>query len=281
MDNLSSGEPGQGTKQAQAKQKWRVCSLSGEPLKEPIVICELGKLYNRSSVVEFLLGEGIFVNNREELKKTGFGHIKSIKNVFEISMKRNPNATESSKKATKNSETTAQEKGLFMCPMTQLETNGMHQFSALKTCGHVFSEKALNMFQEQKLCWTCNMPYTKDDVIPINGNEKAVTELEERMKQRMERDEKEKKEKKDKKRKRKDEKEKKSEKRLALEGPEKHGDSTTTTTTTTTTTATTPTPTTTTATTATTATTIATTATTSTTEKSEANDHRSKSIEVQ
>jgi len=235
VDNLPSSEPGQGTKQEQARQKWRVCSLSGERLKAPIVICELGKLYNRASVVEFLLGEGIFVNNREELKKNGFGHITSIKNVIEVLLTKNE--ASDSKKATTNSDTTAHEPGHFVCPVTQLETNGMHQFCALRTCGHVFSEKALNLFQELKGCWTCNMPYTKEDIIPINGNEKAVSELEERMKERIERE----KEKKDKKRKRKEEKkekkeekEKKGEKKLAIEGSKDVGTTTTTTTTTTT-----------------------------------------------
>jgi len=243
VDNLPSGEPGQGMKQEQARQKWRVCSLSGEPLKAPIVICELGKVYNRSSVIEFLLGEGVFVNKRDDLKKNGFGHIKSIKNMIEIHLTKNEAAE--SKKATTNFDTTAKETGIFICPVTQLETNGMHQFAALRTCGHVFSEKALNLFQELTACWTCNMPYTKDDVIPINGTEKQVAELEEKMKQRMEQE----KDKKDKKRKRREEKkEKKQEKEekreerkertLAIEGPEKQGKTTTTTTTTTTTSAT-------------------------------------------
>jgi len=252
VDNVPSAEPNQGTKQEQARQKWNSCALSGDKLAAPIVVCELGKLYNRSSVIEFLLGEGIFAQNREELKKNGFGHITSIKNVFEVQLTKNEAAD--SKKATTNFETTSHEPGLFMCPVTQLETNGMHQFCVLKTCGHVFSEKALNLFQELTGCWTCNTPYTKDDIIPVYGNEKAVAELEEKVRQRQEKE----KEKKDKKKKKKEGKEKEKEKdkkekskekgkedgkekekekekgkkRLAIEGPV----NTTTTTTTTTTT---------------------------------------------
>jgi hypothetical protein len=51
VDNLPSGEPGQGTKQEQARLKWSICSLTGQPLRAPIVVCELGKLYNRTSVI--------------------------------------------------------------------------------------------------------------------------------------------------------------------------------------------------------------------------------------
>lgn len=198
----------------------------------------MGKVYNRSSVIEFLLGEGIFVNKRDDLKKNGFGHIKSIKNMIEVHL--TPNDAVDSKKSATNADTTSKESGLFVCPVTQLETNGMHQFAAIKTCGHVFSEKALNLFQELTACWTCNAPYTKDDVIPINGTEKQVTELEEKMKKRMD----EEKEKKDKKRKRREERKEKKEKgekgekTLSIEGPEKGTTTTTTTTTTATTTST-------------------------------------------
>jgi len=175
-------------------------------------MCELGKLYNRSSVIEFLLGEGVFSFNRDDLKKNGFGHITSIKNVTEVLL--TPNEALDSKKEMKNSETTAQEPGLFVCPVTKLETNGMHKFCALRTCGHVFSEKALNLFQELTACWTCNMPYTKEDIIPIHPTEKALADMEARVKERVERE----KEKKDKKRKRRDEKKEEKEKERKEKG---------------------------------------------------------------
>jgi len=182
VDNLPSAEPGQGTKQEQGRLKWSVCSLTGEPLRAPIVVCELGKLYNRTSVIEFLLGEGAFVYTRDELKKNGFGHITSIKKVIELKLIDNP--TYDGNKSTSNTETTSKAPGRFICPVTQLETNGMHQFCVLKTCGHVFSEKALNLFQELVACWTCNVPYTKNDIIPINGSEKVVEELEKKNKRK-------------------------------------------------------------------------------------------------
>lgn len=225
VDNLPSGEPGQGTKQEQARLKWRICSLTSQPLKAPIVVCGLGKLYNRTSVLEFLLGEGLFVYTKDELKKNGFGHLTSIKNVTELKLTTNPAAVAEESKALFNTETTAAASGLFVCPVTQLETNGMHQFCVIKTCGHVFSEKALNLFQELNGCWTCNLPYTKEDIIPINGSEKVVEELQDKLQQKLNSE----KEKKDKKRKRREEK--KNAKKLAIEGPS----STTTTTTTTTT----------------------------------------------
>lgn len=62
-------------------------------------------------ITEFLLGEGHFVYNREELKKNGFGHLTSIKNVTELKLTNNPAADQT--KAALNTETTASEPGNY------------------------------------------------------------------------------------------------------------------------------------------------------------------------
>jgi len=184
VNNLPSTEPSQGTKQEQSKSLWRTCALTGQPLKEPIVACELGKLYNRDSIIEFLMKEGIFVYSQESLKQNGFGHITSLKSVFEVHFVRNDASTHT--KSIYTEETTSYTPGLFVCPITQLETNGLHQFCALRTCGHVISEKALNLFAALSACPTCSKPYIADDIITLNGNEKVVADLEKRMQARKE-----------------------------------------------------------------------------------------------
>jgi hypothetical protein len=200
VDHLINTEGAQVNKQEQARIKWTVCSLSGAPLVQPVVACDLGRLYNRVSVVEFLLRAGMFAHNHDELKKNGFGHIKSLKSVFELQLTKNPALDKS--KTIKSEDTTSTPSGLFICPITQLETNGHYPFSVLRTCRHVFSEKALNQLQGSTACWMCNIPFTKDDIIPINASDEAVADLEKRMQQRnKEQKEKKKKEKKGKKRK--------------------------------------------------------------------------------
>jgi len=184
VDNLPSTEPSQGTKQELKKSSWRTCALTGQQLKEPIVACELGKLYNRDAIIEFLMKEGQFVYSQEELKKNGFGHITSLKSVFEVRFTKNPESK--GEKSITVEETTSYTPGLFVCPVTQLETNGLHPFVALRTCGHAVSEKAITLFAALSACPICNMTYTRDDSININGNEKAVAELEKRMKERKE-----------------------------------------------------------------------------------------------
>jgi hypothetical protein len=44
------------------------------PLQEPIVSCELGKLYNKDAVIEFLLDRSAFGDGEEIC-----GHIRSLK----------------------------------------------------------------------------------------------------------------------------------------------------------------------------------------------------------
>uniref|UniRef100_A0A8C2DHG3 Replication termination factor 2 n=1 Tax=Cyprinus carpio TaxID=7962 RepID=A0A8C2DHG3_CYPCA len=42
-------------KNAELAAKWRYCALSQEKLKRPIVACELGRLYNKDAIIEYLL----------------------------------------------------------------------------------------------------------------------------------------------------------------------------------------------------------------------------------
>jgi len=65
---------------------------------------------NIDYVIEFLLGEGVFVYRRDELKKNGFGHITSIKQVIELKLTDNP--TYDPNKSTSNMETTAKAPGM-------------------------------------------------------------------------------------------------------------------------------------------------------------------------
>jgi len=41
--------------QSNMEQLWNTCAYSGEPLKEPIVCCRAGQLYNKESILELLI----------------------------------------------------------------------------------------------------------------------------------------------------------------------------------------------------------------------------------
>ncbi|KTF80407.1 hypothetical protein cypCar_00040561, partial [Cyprinus carpio] len=42
-------------KNAELAAKWKYCALSQEKLKRPIVACELGRVYNKDAIIEYLL----------------------------------------------------------------------------------------------------------------------------------------------------------------------------------------------------------------------------------
>jgi len=197
------------------KIKWTICALSGLPLREPIVACELGKIYNRESVIEFLLGTGQFEYKKEKLKNNGFGHITSIKNLIELYPTRNAQWKELEIKEISSLEVSAAEMpSPFVCPISGTEANGRHPFCALRSCGHCFNEKALKEATGKiPNCPMCNKEYTKDDVLILNGTEEQIEIMEKESKRKREEEGSKKKQKKEKKNKKdKKEKSKKKEK---------------------------------------------------------------------
>ena len=53
---------------------WYYCALSKTPLKEPIVSCRLGKLYNKDAIIKYLLNKKAYGDGDRICK-----HITSIK----------------------------------------------------------------------------------------------------------------------------------------------------------------------------------------------------------
>lgn len=95
-----------------------------------------------------------------QLQKTQgdeFSHLRCAKDVFEIHLKANPQAKK-------------QDDPPFVCPITGLETNGLHQFVALPECGHTFAEKALAGIAatQHPICPICTKPYEKDTLVFLN-----------------------------------------------------------------------------------------------------------------
>ncbi|KAG8131698.1 hypothetical protein E2320_009619, partial [Naja naja] len=61
-------------KNAELVAQWYYCTLSQEKLSRPIVACELGRLYNKDAVIEFLLDK-----SSDKVLVEAASHIKSIK----------------------------------------------------------------------------------------------------------------------------------------------------------------------------------------------------------
>jgi len=49
--------------------KWFSCAISKEPLKEPIVTCLFGNLYNKEAVITALLSKALILSTTSELSR--------------------------------------------------------------------------------------------------------------------------------------------------------------------------------------------------------------------
>lgn len=164
-------------KNAELVAQWNYCTLSQEILRRPIVACELGRLYNKDAVIEFLLDK-----SPEKALGKAASHIKSIKNVTELQLSDNP-AWEGDREGTKGDKHDDLQRARFICPVVGLEMNGRHRFCFLRSCGCVFSERALKEIKAE-VCHTCGTAFQDDDVVVINGSKDEVEMLQQRMEAR-------------------------------------------------------------------------------------------------
>ncbi|XP_008840840.1 replication termination factor 2 isoform X4 [Nannospalax galili] len=164
-------------KDAELVAQWNYCALSQEILRRPIVACELGRLYNKDAVIEFLLDK-----SAEKALGKAASHIKSIKNVTELKLSDNP-AWEGGRGNTKGDRHDDLQRARFICPVVGLEMNGRHRFCFLRCCGCVFSERALKEIKAD-VCHTCGAAFLEDDVIVLNGTKEDVETLKKRMEER-------------------------------------------------------------------------------------------------
>ncbi|KAJ8259555.1 hypothetical protein GJAV_G00170780 [Gymnothorax javanicus] len=164
-------------KNAELIARWRYCALSQERLRRPIVACDLGRLYNKDAVLEYLLDKSAERPNTEVVM-----HIRGMKDVKELNLTDNP-AWEGERARSKGDRYEDLHCAMFICPVVGLEMNGKHKFCYLHTCGCVFSERALREVKTE-ICHKCGDPFQEDDIMILNGNKEEVERLRQRMEER-------------------------------------------------------------------------------------------------
>lgn len=102
----------------EALARWTRCRLSNEPLNEPCVCDELGRMYNKEAVIQALLTKSM-------PKELGYISLKTL-----IDLKLTPNDAEGAQAP-------------FCCPVTGQEMSGRFRFLVCRSTGHVFSDKAV------------------------------------------------------------------------------------------------------------------------------------------
>lgn len=161
-------KPEQKDKIADLAFKWRNCAISQEALVQPIMACELGRLYNKESVLEFLIDRSKFEC------ATSFEHLRGLKDLKELSLTENP-AVSKEKSAEKGDGYIDMQVADYICPIAAQEMNGKYRFCFLWSCSCVLSERALKEIKTQT-CPKCGKTYTETDIVTLNGTEEETTQ---------------------------------------------------------------------------------------------------------
>jgi len=160
-------KPEQKDKAAEANFRWQHCALSQAPLQQPEVACELGRIYNKDSVIEALLNKA-----SAEEAPIMISHIKSLRDVKTLNLTENLQWAEASQVGDGYNDNN---KAQWICPISSQEMNGIFRFVFLWTCGCVFSEKAQKEIMVNE-CLKCQKPFTPADVIILNPTEEEEVE---------------------------------------------------------------------------------------------------------
>ncbi|CAG2119687.1 unnamed protein product, partial [Medioppia subpectinata] len=155
--------------------KWHYCAISTAKLVEPMVSCELGRLYNKVAVIEYLLDKTSTPN------ASLCQHIRSLKDVKPLNLTVKTDYND--KKPEIDGQYIDTQDSKFVCPVVGIEMNGKYKFCYIRSCGCVMSERALREVKSDT-CHKCNKEYSADDVIVINGTDDEVKQLESRMNER-------------------------------------------------------------------------------------------------
>ncbi|TGZ83311.1 DUF602-domain-containing protein [Ascodesmis nigricans] len=145
--------------------RWTTCQLSKRPLVPPIVSDSAGLLYNKDSILEWLLrGTEVYGDGDEVLD----GRVKSLKDVVEV------------KFDTLKEKTNGSPVHVWVCSVSRKELGAGIRSVYLVPCGHAFSESAVKEIGGSN-CITCNEPFEESNIIVINPTEpKDIDALKER-----------------------------------------------------------------------------------------------------
>ncbi|KAK9797356.1 hypothetical protein WJX73_001887 [Symbiochloris irregularis] len=159
--------------------RWSTCTLTGEPLREPVAADFLGSLYNKEALLEFLLVRAGVVVSEEaqhryanQLRQSGVAldHLQSTRDMFAVQL---PGPSTSA---------VVQEGGgsgklpCYECPINYVRCD-RQPFSAIVGCGHVLSNRAIQQATDEQ-CPVCGASFDRElDIIAINGSAEAVERL--------------------------------------------------------------------------------------------------------
>jgi len=139
----------------QQEYQWTTDPISRQPLAQPVVSDSSGKLYNKATILEYLV-EGA---RKEEAERETQGRVKSLKDVVEVRFEVDTDSFDVDG---------ASKKQVWKCPVTGDTLGPGSKAVYIVPCGHAFSGAAIKEVSGEK-CLTCDVEYASNDIIPINS----------------------------------------------------------------------------------------------------------------
>lgn len=144
-------------KESQHEQQeyyWTTDPISQQPLTGPVVSDCNGRLYNKETILEFLV-EGA---RKEDAEVATHGAVKSLKDVVEVKFEIDGDSSKA------NNDKAAYKS--WKCPVTGDTLGPGSKAVYLVPCGHAFSGSAIKEVSGER-CVTCDTEYASNDIIPI------------------------------------------------------------------------------------------------------------------
>ena len=154
---------------------WSSCALTGAELSAArgVCACRLGRLYDKQTIVEFILGKlGKFTTKEstfmvanvlgDEEKSKATRHLRSAKDFFDV----HP--------------TQSKDGDGFECPIRGVKATSGVDFVAMRPCGCVLSAAAVKAVAggrdaaTAKTCPACDAPSSSEHPLPINSEDPDV-----------------------------------------------------------------------------------------------------------
>ena len=134
--------------------QWTTDPISHKRLEQPIVSDSAGKLYNKDTILEYL----VEVSRKEDAELVTQGSVKSLKDVVEVKFEVDLEASAATNGSVKGE--------VWKCPVTGNRLGPSVKAVYLAGCGHAFSGTAIKEVSGEK-CLTCDVEYASNDIIPI------------------------------------------------------------------------------------------------------------------
>lgn len=167
-------KPEQRDKDGHRLYKWQHCAITQEPLRKPVVACEMGRLYNKESIIELLL-------NKDRVNApANTEHIEKLKDVVELQLTPNP-AYDASKQSVGDGMYNDALVSPWICPITGLEMNGRFKFVFVFSSGKVVAERAIKVLLKDP---TEAHFYKEEDLVTISPEEEELDLMNSKMNSR-------------------------------------------------------------------------------------------------